>query len=195
MGWEMFSDGNAQGTARQSAQAAIYPGITDGELSALARSSEGKVRAAVAAHTGTPLTTILKLAQDANKDVRVAVASNRRPNMPEQVHEDLAKDKDVDVIYELIANPAVSDALIAKLGRHIHREYARMARHRIAARKAGQPWPPHSDEAEQAGPEVAIPAVPAFPTLEPVQQRPAPAKVEFGRERGHSDALDALLAD
>lgn len=194
MGWEMFSDGSGPTTARQSAQAAIYPGITDGELSALARSSEAKVRAAVAAHAGTPLTTLLKLAQDANKDVRVAVASNRRPNMPAQVHEDLAKDKDVDVVYELIANPAVSDGLIAKLGRHIHREYARMARNRIAARKAGEAWPPHSDESEQDTSAAALPAVPAFPTLEPVQQRPV-TKVELGRERGHSDALDALLAD
>ncbi len=191
---------NDQGphTARQSAEQAIHSGITDGELAALGRSPEVKVRAAVGAHLKTPLITLLKLAQDPHVDVRVAVASNRRPGIPPELHEDLAKDKDVDVVFELIANPAVSEALITRLGRHLHREYARLARARAAAVKAGESWPPHRPGAAAPvviEPTPPLPSVPAFAPA-PVST-PQAGLVDLGgrADRERSSALDALVSD
>jgi|GEM_PF-1183528 len=179
----MFSDANTQQTARQSAQQAIGAGVTDRELASLARSPEVKVRAAVAAHSGTPLTTLLKLAEDRSADVRIGLARNRRRGIPIELHEDLSKDRNVDVVYALIDNPAVPEAIIAKLGRHLHREYAKAARGRLADAKRGV-FP----GVEEAEPE-PMPEVPAFP--------PPAAKVErtpvVPAHSAKSDALDALL--
>ncbi|WP_062461651.1 hypothetical protein [Demequina soli] len=190
----MFSDStSAPQTARKSAQQTIREGITDGELAALSRSPEAKVRAAVAAHPGTPLMTLLKLAEDASADVRMGLARNPRPGIPVELREDLAKDKNVDVVYALIDNPAVPEALISKLGRQIHKEYAKAARARSAAVKAGT-WAP------QVGPAPVAPApaqdvtVPAFPTVAPASTAVRAIANPLDPNRGErADALDILL--
>ncbi|WP_062465870.1 hypothetical protein [Demequina maris] len=181
----MFSDSSAQQTARQSAQRLLRAGITDGELQTLARSPEAKVRAAVAEHPGTPLMTLLRLAEDASSDVRIGLARNRRESIPLEVREDLAKDRNVDVVYALIDNPAVPDALVAKLGRQLHKEYAKAARARIAAVKAGT-WAPAAPAAQAVA--EPVPEVPSFPTVEASAPRPAPAT-----SAARADALDVLL--
>ncbi|SEJ35005.1 hypothetical protein [Demequina mangrovi] len=189
----MFSDSNAQQTARQSAQKAIPDGISDGELATLSRSPEAKVRAAVAAHAGTPLMTLLRLAEDRSTDVRIGLARNRRVAIPIEVREDLAKDKNVDVVYALIENPAVPEQLIAKLGRQIHKEYAKAARARLAAMKAGT-WSAPDAEAPAAAPAAALPEVPAFPpTVQAPAAPAAPAAPHNNSAR--ADALDILLGD
>ncbi|MDN4477635.1 hypothetical protein QQX10_07515 [Demequina sp. SYSU T00039] len=182
----MFSDGNGQQTALQSAQKALAGNISDGELATLARSPEAKVRAAAAAHPGTPIITLLKLAQDVNADVRIGVASNPRQGIPVELFEDLAKDKNVDVVYALIGNPAVPDPVIARLGRQIHKEYAKHARARLAeAKRYGA----------AAAPAPAVPAaaaeVPAFPPTHPASVGERAPIVAAHRVR--DDALDALL--
>ncbi|WP_062310872.1 hypothetical protein [Demequina rhizosphaerae] len=186
----MFSDSSAQQTARQSVQKVIRAGITDGELQTLARSPEVKVRAAVAEHAGTPLMTLLRLAEDRSADVRIGLARNRRESIPIEVREDLAKDRNVDVVYALIDNPAVPDALIARLGRQLHKEYAKAARARIAAVKAGT-WAP------SALPAPVLPAgedeVPSFATVDaPVERTPRPAAPS---PSARADALDVLLGN
>lgn len=183
----MFSNSNGQRTALQSAQQALAGNISDGELAVLARSPEAKVRAAAAAHPGTPVITLLKLAQDVHADVRAGVASNPRTGVPIELFEDLAKDKNVDVVYALIANPAVPDSLIAKLGRQIHKEYAKHARARLAeAKKGGAPA-----AAPTAAAETAAVEVPAFPPTGPA---PRVERTSLAAaHRTQDDALDALL--
>lgn len=187
----MFSDTSAQQTALQSAQRAIAAGVTDGELAALSRAPEVKVRAAVAEHAGTPLTTLLKLAQDAAVDVRIGVARNRRTGIPIEVHEDLAKDKSVDVVYALIDNPSVPESLIAKLGRHLHREYAKAARARLSESKSGT-WAPAVEAAAEPAP-APTPAVPSFPAIQ--ESTVARTPVTPMADRSRADALDILLGD
>ncbi|WP_062387547.1 hypothetical protein [Demequina iriomotensis] len=198
----MFSDSNGQQTARQSAQKAIPDGITDGGLATLARSPEAKVRAAVAAHPDTPLMTLLKLAEDVSVDVRIGLARNPRASIPVELREDLARDKNVDVIYALIDNPAVSESLIAKLGRHLHKEYAKAARARSAAVKAGT-WAPSAAAAEAAAAAAAkveapaAPEVPSFPTVTAAGV-PAPASASAPKTHDNAeraDALDVLLGN
>lgn len=133
----MLSDSEARRTALHNARRMIAQGATEGELAALGRSPEVRVRAVVAGYSGTPLTTLLRLAHDESPDVRAGVARNQRPGIPVQVFEDLAKDRSVDVVYALIDNPNVPDGLIARLARHLHREYARAARVRLADAKKG----------------------------------------------------------
>ncbi|WP_062288168.1 hypothetical protein [Demequina phytophila] len=186
----MFSDStSAPQTARKSAQQMITAGITDGELATLSRSPEVKVRAAVAEHAGTPLMTLLRLAEDASADVRIALARNRRESIPIELREDLAKDKNVDVVYALIDNPAVPESLIAKLGRHLHKEYAKAARARAAAVKAGT-WVP-ATAAPEVAPAVPELVVPTFATVEAgPARREAPAPTTSA---ARADALDVLL--
>ncbi|WP_062519741.1 hypothetical protein [Demequina silvatica] len=188
----MFSDStSAPQTARKSAQQVITAGITDGELATLSRSPEVKVRAAVAEHAGTPLMTLLRLAEDTSADVRMGLARNRRASIPIELREDLAKDKNVDVVYALIDNPAVPESLIAKLGRHLHKEYAKAARARSAAVKAGT-WVPETAAPEAASaPAAPELVVPTFATVEaaPVR-REAPAPTTSA---ARADALDVLL--
>ncbi|MDN4475632.1 hypothetical protein QQX09_07175 [Demequina sp. SYSU T00192] len=186
----MFSDSSAQQTARQSAQRVITAGVTDGELQTLARSSEVKVRAAVAEHAGTPLMTLLRLAEDPAADVRMGLARNRRESIPIEIREDLAKDRNVDVVYALIDNPAVPDALIARLGRQLHKEYAKAARARMAAVKAGT-WAPAAPAADAVDAAVPAAEVPAFAaaeaaTVQDPRQEPATSSAR-------ADALDVLL--
>ena len=135
----MFSENYSRQTALASVQKALDPNLTDGELAFLARSEEAKVRAAVAERPATPLTTLLKLAADESQVVRAGVARNQRPDMPGDLHAQLAEDKSADVVYALIENPAVSDALIGRLARQFHTEYASAARARLSS-KCGADW-------------------------------------------------------
>lgn len=130
----MFSEKYSRQTALASVQKVLDATLTDAELASLSRSDEAKIRAAVAEQPATPLTTLLKLASDESKVVRVGVARNPRPDMPADLHAQLAEDKSADVIYALIDNPVVSDALIGRLARQFHKEYASAARARLASK-------------------------------------------------------------
>lgn len=130
----MFSENYSRQTALASVEKALDPNLTDAELATLARSEEAKVRAAVAQRPATPLTTLLKLASDESPTVRVGVARNQRADMPEDLHDQLAHDKVADVVYALIENPTVPDAVIGRLARQFHKEYASAARARLASK-------------------------------------------------------------
>ncbi|WP_159449151.1 hypothetical protein [Demequina sp. NBRC 110055] len=129
----MFSAQYSRQTALASLQD-LNARLTDHELATLARSDEAMVRAAVAERPGTPLTTLLKLCRDESATVRAGLARNPRPDMLPQIHEDLAADKVVEVVLALISNPAVPDALIARLGRQFHKEYSAAARERLSSK-------------------------------------------------------------
>lgn len=128
----MFSDSYTPNTALQSAQKALDPNLTDHELAQLAYSEEAKVRAAVAERPNTPLTTLVRLATDVAPAVRAGVARNQRVDIPIELREDLAKDKSIEVVYALIANPAVPMSLVGKLARSRNREIAVAARQRLS---------------------------------------------------------------
>lgn len=128
----MFSDSHQTQTAIGSAQRALDPNLTDHELAQLARSDEAKVRAAVAERPDTPLTTLVRLATDVAPTVRAGVARNQRVDIPIELREDLAKDKSLEVIFGIIANPAVPNSLIGKLARSRQREVANAARKRLS---------------------------------------------------------------
>jgi hypothetical protein len=127
----MFSDSYQPQTAIQSAQKALDPNLSDHDLAQLAYSEEAKVRAAVAERTNTPLTTLVRLATDVAPAVRAGVARNQRVDIPIELREDLAKDKSAEVVFALVANPAVPSALIGKLARSRNREVAAAAKKRL----------------------------------------------------------------
>ncbi len=131
----MFSENYSRQTAIASATKVLAADLTDHELATLARSEEAKVRAAVAERPTTPLTSLLLLAQDVSPAVRAGVARNRRPDMPVEMRQDLAKDKSSEVVYAVIENPATPDAVLAKLTRSFHRDYAGAAKQAIYQRK------------------------------------------------------------
>ena len=131
----MFSDNYTRQTANASATNVVSDELTEGELAQLARSPEAKVRAMVASRTATPLTSILRLLTDESPAVRAGVARNQRPDMPIEIHEDLAGDKAHEVCSALIANPAVPDAIIVKLGRQRTKDYSSAARKRLQESK------------------------------------------------------------
>ncbi|WP_297082553.1 hypothetical protein [uncultured Demequina sp.] len=130
----MFSENYSRQTALASVEKALDPNLNDHELATLARSEEAKVRAAVAERPAMPLTTLLKLAHDVSPVVRAGVARNPRVDIPEDLHRELAGDKSPEVVYALIENPQVSDAIIGKLARQIHKEYAVAARARLSSK-------------------------------------------------------------
>lgn len=130
----MFSENYSRQTALASVEKALDPNLSDAELASLARSEEAKVRAAVAQRPATPMTTLLKLASDESPTVRIGVARNQRPDMPADLHDQLAHDKVADVVYALIENPAVSEAIIGRIARQFHKEYASAARARLASK-------------------------------------------------------------
>jgi len=127
----MFSDSYRPQTAISSAQRALDPSLSDHELAQLAHSEEAKVRAAVAERVDTPLTTLVRLSTDVAPAVRAGVARNQRIDIPLELREDLAQDKSTEVVFALISNPAVPNALIGKLARSRHREIAAAARKRL----------------------------------------------------------------
>lgn len=131
----MFSENYSRQTANASAESAVPEELTQGELAQLTRSPEAKVRAAVAARAETPLTSILRLLVDEAPAVRAGVARNQRPDMPIEIHQDLAADKAHEVVAALIENPAVPDSVIAKLGRQRTKDYSAAARKRLQESK------------------------------------------------------------
>lgn len=128
----MFSELNEQQTALQSAQKILDDNLTDHDLARLASSDEAKIRSAVAERANTPMTTIIRLATDIAPAVRAGVARNQRVDLPLEIREDLAKDKSPEVVFALIANPAVPAAVLGKLARGRNREYALAARERLS---------------------------------------------------------------
>lgn len=133
---EMFSENYSRQTAIASVNSVVAANLSDHELASLARSEEAKVRAAVAEREGTPLTSLILLAQDVAPAVRAGVARNPRVDLPVEIREDLSKDKSPEVVYALIDNPAVPDAIIQKLARQRHKEYSSAARDRLAGKKS-----------------------------------------------------------
>lgn len=131
----MFSENYSRQTANASAHNSVPDQISEGELAQLSRSPEAKVRATVASRAETPLTSLLRLLVDESPAVRAGVARNQRPDMPIEVFQDLAGDKAHEVVSALIANPAVPDSVIAKLGRHRTKDYSSAARERLAKTK------------------------------------------------------------
>ncbi len=178
----MYSDSIAPYAGSGSAQQSSTVTADDGDLVTLARSSDVKVRASVAAHPCTPLTTLLKLAEDPAAEVRRGVARNTRRGIPVQVHEDLARDGNCDVIYALIDNPVVPTAVIARLGRQVHRAYSRAARARLADARKG----------------VAFEGVRTDPTVPELPRQPravaAVYSLELTQPRSRAEAIDILLA-
>jgi hypothetical protein len=127
----MYSENYSRQTAIAGAEKALDPNLTDHELAAMARSNEAKVRATVAERPETPLTALLRLAEDEAPAVRAGVARNPRRDMPEEVHLALMKDKSHEVVHALIKNPSVPDRVIAKLTRSRHKDYMVAARERL----------------------------------------------------------------
>ncbi len=130
----MFTENSTRQTALGSLEKALDPNLTDADLAVLSRSEEAKIRAAVAERPETPLTSLLRLSTDSSSTVRVGVARNRRPEMPEDVFDQLSRDKSVDVLFALIENPMVPDTIIGRLARHYHKEYAGAARARLGSK-------------------------------------------------------------
>ena len=130
----MAIDKHSGQTALESMAKALDPDLTDGELATLSRSDEAKIRAVVAARAETPLTTLLKLATDAAPSVRAGVARNQRPEVPEDLFDQLSRDKSAEVIYALIENPTVPDGIIGRLARQYHKEYSGAARSRLSSK-------------------------------------------------------------
>lgn len=133
----MITEYFAPSTAALIAHRQVGPQLTDHELATLARSHEAKVRAAVAEREATPLTSLVLLAQDTSPAVRCGVARNPRADMPLSIRQDLAKDKSPEVLFALIANPAVPRSIIAKIARARHKEYSAAARRRLARTDRG----------------------------------------------------------
>ncbi|WNM25081.1 hypothetical protein RN607_03010 [Demequina capsici] len=129
----MFSDGYTQETALARVRQMLDDGVSDAELSRLSVHEEALVRAAVAAHPGTSVLALLRLASDEATTVRAGVARNPRPDMPEDIHEQLAQDKRVEVRMALAGNPSLGREVLGKLSRSRDKDVALVARRRIAA--------------------------------------------------------------
>lgn len=110
----------------------LDPSLADTDLAQLARSEEAIVRAGVAAHPNTPLTIILNMARDEAPVVRAGVARNPRRDIPEDVLRDLATDDAAEVVFALIANQSVPDAVVSRVSRSKHKDAAGAAKARMA---------------------------------------------------------------
>ncbi len=129
----MFSeDYENSRTALSSANQVMRDDLTDSELAVLGRSEEAKIRAAVAERPLTPLTTLIRLASDEAASVRAGVARNPRSDLPIEIRELLAQDKDTSVLFALIRCPAVPESVLRKLGRSWNRDVASAAKQRIS---------------------------------------------------------------
>lgn len=128
----MYSENYSRQTARASAERARDPETNDHELATLGRSEEVMVRAAVAERVETPLTVLLKFADDEAASVRAGLARNQREDLPIEVRQELAKDKAPEVLLALLRNPAVPDSVVAKLSRSRQRDIASAARKRLS---------------------------------------------------------------
>ena len=129
----MFSEGyENEKTALSSVNKVMREDLTEAELATLARSDEAKIRAAVAERPLTPLTTLLKLSTDESPSVRAGVARNPRSDMPVEIREDLARDKDETVLLALIRCPALPEQILRRLSRSWNREIAAAAKKRLS---------------------------------------------------------------
>jgi hypothetical protein len=132
----MFSlDYDGGKTARSSVSRVMRDDLTDGELAVLGRSEEVRIRAAVAARPLTPLTMLLVLANDEAPSVRAGVARNPRRDIPLEVREALAQDKNPEVLFALIACECVPERIISRLSRSWNRDVAAEAKDRARSRK------------------------------------------------------------
>lgn len=133
----MFSENYSQHkTALGSAQRAKDPTLTDGELAVLARSEEVKVRAAVAERVQTPLTALLRLADDESPSVRAGVARNPRADMPLAVREALAADRSPEVLFGLLRCPSLPDSVLAKLAKSRNNDVSAAAKALMKSRRS-----------------------------------------------------------
>jgi len=130
----MDSDHNAGQTAVAKIKRARHPQTTDHELATLARSEESMVRAVVAERSETPITTLLKLADDESVSVRAGLARNQREDLPLELRDDLARDWSPEVLLALLRNPMVPDSIVAKLSRSRQRDIANAARKRLSGK-------------------------------------------------------------
>ncbi len=110
----------------------LDPSLSDNDLAQLARSEEATVRAGAAAHPNTPMTLILQLARDEAPAVRAGVARNPRIGIPEEVLRELATDNAAEVVFALIANESVPDAVVARAARSKHKDAAGYAKARLS---------------------------------------------------------------
>ncbi len=110
----------------------LDPSLSDHDLAQLARSEEATVRAGAAAHPNTPLTLILQLARDPASAVRAGVARNPRTDMPEDILRDLATDNAAEVVFGLIANLSVPDAVVARAAKSKHKDAGGAAKARLS---------------------------------------------------------------
>ncbi len=110
----------------------LDPSLSDNDLAQLARSEEATVRAGAAAHPNTPMTIILKMARDEAPVVRAGVARNPRIDIPEDTLRELATDIAAEVVFALIANLAVPDAVVARAAKSKHKDAGGAAKARLA---------------------------------------------------------------
>ena len=132
----MYSENYSRQTALAGAERARAPETTDHELAALGRSEEVMVRATVAERVETPLTVLLKLAEDDATSVRAGLARNEREDLPLEVREGLAKDKAPEVQLALVRNPAAPNSVIVTLSHSRQRDIANVARKRLSEQGA-----------------------------------------------------------
>ncbi len=135
----MFSEEYGRQTALGSAKKALDPNLTDDELAGMARSDEVKIRAVVAERTQTPLTSLLQLANDPAPAVRAGVARNPRTDIPIDVRDSLAQDKNPEVLHALIRCEAVPPEILSRLGRSWNRDVAAAAKVRAKSLKTVPP--------------------------------------------------------
>lgn len=132
----MFSEDYEVGkTALGSAKRAMDPTLTDGELATLARSDEVKVRAIVAERYQTPLTSLLRLADDEAPQVRAGVARNPRQDIPLEIRERLAHDRSPEVVFAVIKSAGTPEAILKGLTRGMNREVTAAAKAQLKVRK------------------------------------------------------------
>jgi len=133
----MYSEDYVRGTtALGSVQMAMASVTSDADLATLARSSEAKIRAAVAEAPQTPLTTLLILASDEAPSVRAGVARNPRTDLPVEIRETLAQDKSVEVLFGLVKCPAVPEHILSKLAKSSVKDLAAAAKEKMQAPRA-----------------------------------------------------------
>lgn len=132
----MYSEDQARGTtALERVQKAMASANGDAELATLARSHEARIRAAVAEAPQTPLTVLIILAKDRVPDVRAGVARNSRVDLPAEVRETLARDKNMDVQIGLLECPVLPETALSRLARSGYRKVSSIAKDRIKALK------------------------------------------------------------
>ncbi len=144
----MFSEDYEGGrTALNSVAAVMRDDLTDGELAALARSEQLKVRAAVGERVRTPLTSLLILAADESPAVRAGVARNPRVDIPVELRETLAQDKSAEVLLALIQCPVVPEKILSRLARSWNRDVASAAKRRQRSLNTSGPVAPAAGQA------------------------------------------------